>query len=127
MMKQYRIAAKIKKSVIAMRNIDKIIKNAILLDTEVSEYGRGKKSVYTAFMHKFYALISIDGKTYLAKMAVDESHAPGQNDTNKKFYHVRAIEIETASSVGIGKSHTPIIEDTVSAISVADLLDFVNR
>jgi len=118
-------SGKDKKSIIAMQNIDKIIENAILIDTEVSEYGRGKKSVYTAFMHKFYAPISIDGKTYIAKMAVDESHAPGQNDTNKKFYHVRAIEIETASSVGIGKSHTPIIEDTVSAVSISELYNFV--
>lgn len=45
-------------SVIAMQNIDKIIENAVLLDTEVSEYGRGKKSIYTAFMHKFYAPIT---------------------------------------------------------------------
>lgn len=118
-------SGKDKKSIIAMRNIDTIIENAVLFDTEVSEYGRGKKSIYTAFMHKFYAPISIDGKTYIAKMAVDESHAPGQSDTNKKFYHVRAIEIETASSVGIGKSHTPIIEDTVSNISISDLFNLV--
>ena len=36
----------------------------------------------------------IGGKPYIAKMAVDESYAPGQNDTNKKFYHVRAIKID---------------------------------
>ncbi len=120
-------SGKDKKSIIAMRNIDKIIENAVLFDTEVSEYGRGKKSIYTAFMHKFYAPISIDGKRYIVKMAVDESHAPGQNDSNKKFYHVRAIEIETASSVGIGKSHTPIIEDTVSAISISDLFNLVKQ
>lgn len=118
-------SGKNKKSIIAMQNIDKIIENAILLNTEVSEYGRGKKSVYTAFMHKFYALCRINGKLYIAKMAVDESYAPGQDNTNKKFYHVRAIEIETASSVGIGESHTPIIEDTVSNISIADLFNFV--
>ena len=58
-------------------------------------------------------------------MAVDESYVLGQDNTNKKFYHVRAIEIETASSVGIGESHTPIIEDTVSDISIADLFKFV--
>ena len=116
-----------KKSIIAMQNIDKIIENGILLDTEVSEYGRGKKSVYTSFMHKFYAPIKIDDKHYIAKMAVDESFAPGQNDTIKKFYHVRAIQIETASSVGIGESHTPIIEDTVSNISIADLYELVKR
>ena len=118
-------SGKDKKSVIAMQNIDKIIQNAILLDTEISNPGRGKKSIYTAFMHKFYAPISIDGKQYIAKMAVDESYMPGQKDTNKKFYHVRAIEIETAPSVGIGKSHTPIMESTVSKYSIADLYEFV--
>ena len=118
-------SGKDKKSLIAMRNIDKIIENAVLLDTEVSEYGRGKKSVYTAFMHKLYAPIRIDGKMYLAKLSVEESNAPGQSQIDKKFYHVRAIEIETASSVGIGQSHTPIIEDTASTVSIAQLFDTV--
>ena len=67
-----------KKSVRAMQNIDKIIENSILLNTETSEYGRGKKSIYTAFMHKFYALVDIDGKPYLAKMSVDESYSRGR-------------------------------------------------
>lgn len=120
-------SGKDKKSIIAMLNIDKIIENAVLLYTEVSEYGRGKKSVYTAFMHKFYAPIKIDNRTYLAKMSVEESYAPGQNDTNKKFYHVRAIEIETAPSVGIGISHTPIMEDTASIISISDLHKIVKQ
>ena len=110
-----------------MQNIDKIIENSILLNTETSEYGRGKKSIYTAFMHKFYALVDIDGKPYLAKMSVDESYSPGQNETNKKFYHVRSIEIETAPSVGIGNSHTPIMESTVSNYTVSDLYTFVKR
>lgn len=78
-------------------------------------------------MHKFYAPIRIEGEIYLAKMAVEESYAPGSNDTNKKFYHVRAIEIEAASSVGIGKSHTPIMEKTASEISIAQLFDFVKQ
>ena len=58
-------------------------------------------------------------------MAVDESYMPGQNDTNKKFYPVRAIEIETTPSVGIGESHTPIMESTVSKYRIADLYKFV--
>lgn len=116
-----------KKSVRAMQNIDKIIENSILLNTETSEHGRGKKSIYTAFMHKFYALVDIDGKPYLAKMSVDESYSPGQNETNKKFYHVRSIEIETAPSVGIGNSHTPIMESTVSNYTVSDLYTFVKQ
>ena len=118
-------SGKDKLSLHAMRNIDKIIENAVLLDTETSEYGRGKKSVYTAFMHKFYSLVKIGDKMCIAKMAVDESYSPGQDETNKKFYHVRSIEIETAPTVGIGESHTPIIADTVSDISISDLFAFV--
>ena len=110
-----------------MRNIDKIIDNAILLDSEVSEYGRGKKSFYTAFMHKFYAPLIIDGKLFIAKMSVDESYVPNSNQTNKKFYHVRAIKIEPAVSVGIGNNHTPIIETTDSSISISDLFKFVKE
>lgn len=60
-------------------------------------------------------------------MTVDESYSPGQEQTNKKFYHVRAIEIETVSSVGIGKNHTPIMEDTASRYSIADLFAFVKQ
>ena len=50
-------SGKDKKSVIAMRNIDKIIENAILFDTEVSHPGRGK-SLYirllcTSFMRQY--------------------------------------------------------------------------
>ena len=53
-------------------------------------------------------------------MLVDESHSPGQNDTNKKFYHVRAIEIEPAGGqLGINSSSSR--PDTDSTISIADL------
>lgn len=120
-------SGKDKRSLAAMRTIDKLLENAVLLDTEISAYGRGKKSVYTAFMHKFYALIYIDGAPNIAKIAVDESYMPGQSDTNKKFYHVRAIQIEAVPSVGIGNSHTPIMEKTASTISISDLYALVKR
>ena len=120
-------SGKDKLSLRAMQNIDQIIENAVLLDTEVSEYGRGKKSVYTAFMHKFYSVISIDGKMHIAKMSVDESYQPGSDDTNKKFYHVRAIKIEEVPSVGIGESHTPIMEGTPSINSISDLFSLVKQ
>lgn len=118
-------SGKDKLSLIAMRSIDEIINNAVLLDTEVSAPGRGKKSIYTAFMHKFYAYVVVDGKPCIAKMAVDESYAPKQNDTNKKFYHVRAIKIEPVTSVGIGFNHIPIMDGTSSNITVSELFNFV--
>ena len=36
-----------------------------------------------------------------------------------------SIEIETASSVGIGFNHTPIIEDTISAVSISEMYRLV--
>ena len=50
---------------------------------------------------------------------------PKQYETYKKFYHVRAIEIKTAPSVGIGNSHTPIMENTVSKYSISHLYELV--
>jgi hypothetical protein len=41
------------------------------------------------------------------------------------FRHFRAIEIETASSVEIGKSHTSIMENTVSKYSIFDFYELV--
>ena len=118
-------SGKDKRSLSAMRVIDKLLENAILLDTEVSEYGRGKKSVNTTFMHKFYALVYINGSPNIAKISVEESYMPGQQNTNKKFYHVRAIQTEAVSSVGIDNSHTPIMEKNASVISVSDLYSLV--
>lgn len=120
-------SGKDKLSVLAMRNVDRIIENGVLFDTETSEYGRGKKSIHTAFMHKFYSLIKIKEQFCIAKLAVEESYLPGQNKTHKKFYHVRAIKIEPVSSVEIGKSHTSIMENTDSNISISDLFKIVKQ
>ena len=78
-------------------------------------------------MHKLYGLVYINGKPNIAKIAVDESYMPGQNDTNKKFCHVRAIKIKAIPSVGIGNSHTPIIDGTASTISISDLFALVKQ
>lgn len=71
-------------------------------------------------------LLLIDGNNYIAKLSVDESYSPGNSDTYKKFYHVRAIEIETLPSEGIGNSHTPIMENNASDISISYLYLLVN-
>jgi len=39
-----------------------------------------------------------------------------QDKARKKFRHVRVQEREQVSSVGIGKRHTPIMENTFSFI-----------
>lgn len=116
-----------KVSVKVMRSIDKVIENSILLDTEVSEYGRGKKGIGTMFSHKFYSIVSVDGKLHIAKMAVDESFRPKQ-DTSKKFYHVRAIEISPAASVGTGFNQIAhLLNAGDTTYSISDLFSLVKR
>lgn len=55
----------------------------------------------------------------------DKGYFTGQDKTGKTFCHVRASEREQVSSVGIGKSHTPIMENTSSAYTVSDILFLV--
>ena len=86
-------SGKEKLSVLAMNNIDSIIKNAVLLDSEVSEV-RGQKGQNTLFMHKLYALNNIGDKTYISKLSVEE-YGNG-NDTGKRFYNLREIKISPA-------------------------------
>ena len=114
-------------SVSVMRSIDKVIENSILLDTEISEYGRGKKGIGTVFVHKFYSIVSVDNNLYIAKMAVDESYRPKQ-DTAKKFYHVRAIEISPASSVGTGFNQIAhLLNAGDTTYSISDLFSLVKQ
>lgn len=113
-----------KLSIRAMQNIDKVIENSILLDTEVSEFGRGKKSEGTAFIHKFYSLVNIDNKLYIAKMSVDESYQPKQ-DTYKKFYHVRTIKMSPASSVGTGFNQITHLLNAGDNVIISDLFNLV--
>jgi|GEM_PF-1787771 len=46
----------------------------------------------------------------------DKGYFAVQDKARKKFRHVRVPEREQVSSVGIGKSHTPIMENTFSFI-----------
>ena len=108
-------------------DIKSIVENAVLFDTVVSIKSSKQKMPNTALMHKFYSVARISGDIYVVKMSVDESYSPGQKNTNKKFYHVRSIKIETVSTVGIGKRHTPIMADTASTISISDLYDLVKK
>ena len=120
----------------------------LFLNNTFSKPDTKKKSDNTAFLHKLYTIIKYEGKAYIAKSTVEEFYNETTNGVSRRAYNLKAIKIEPAggqlgnessssrpdtssmeanTSVGIGESHTPIIEDTASDISIADLFAFVKQ
>ena len=113
-------------SVKALSAIKDILKNAVLLDTEISEKNTNKKSKNTAFMHKLYCPIQYNNKTYIAKVSVEEFLNPS-NDIVRKAYHLQSIKIETADGRATNKialASTPR-SDAVSIDRVSQLFTLV--
>lgn len=108
----------------SLNAIDYILKNAILLDTVVSEQNTNKKSANTAFLHKLYTLISYDGQLYIAKSTVEEFFNISSNDVARKAYNLKAIKIEPAGGQ-IGNTSSSSVPGTGSTISISNLYDFV--
>lgn len=108
----------------SLNAIDYILKNAILLDTVVSEPNTNKKSVNTAFLHKLYTLISYDGQLYIAKSTVEEFFNISSNDVARKAYNLKAIKIEPAGGQ-IGNTSSSSVPGTGSTTSIANLYDLV--
>lgn len=60
-----------------LANIDGVIENAILLDTQLSDLSSKNKKGSTQFMHVFYTPISYNGAPFLAKITVEEYRVDG--------------------------------------------------
>lgn len=108
----------------SLNAIDYILKNAILLDTVVSEPNTNKKSANTAFLHKLYTLISYDGQLYIAKSTVEEFFNISSNDVARKAYNLKAIKIEPAGGQ-IGNTSSSSVPGTGSTISISNLYNLV--
>lgn len=109
----------------ALSTIEKILSNAVLLDTVISNPDKNKKSPNTAFLHKLYTLIEYDGKTYIAKITVEEYYNQGKNNISRKAYNLKAIKIEPAGGqfrINNSSSSVPV---TDSIYSISDLYEFV--
>lgn len=109
----------------SLNAIKLILKNAVLLDTEVSINDSSKKALNTMFMHKLYTSIEYDGRKYIAKISVEEFYDMGTNSIKKKVYHLRTIKIEPADGRSEGNPSTTPRSDTNSIKSVSDLFTFV--
>lgn len=105
--------------------IDDIVKNSILLDTEIIDKS---KNNYRTFMHTFYNVVEIDNKSYLIKLKVDELLS--YNGVIRRAYNLNKIEM---SPVAVSQVYKPA--DTTSDNSstfatiynISDLFSFVKQ
>ena len=109
-------------SVKMLSEIQKIIENAVLLDTEVSEKNSSKKHNETLFMHKLYAPVDFNGDLYVAKVTVEEY---GAGDSSRRFYNLRGIKIDPAGGAPDVRTSYDTMPDARSTYSISDLYSLV--
>ena len=109
----------------ALNNVDELLMRAVLLDSEVSTIA-GKKGPFTAFMHKLYAPFRVNSEEYIAKLSVEEYYTR-ENNTTKRLYNLRGIEIPEASGGLTGEPRDATMHMPQDKISVADLFALVKR
>lgn len=108
----------------SLNAVESILKNAILLDTIVSEPNTKKKSANTAFLHKLYTPIEYDGRSYIAKSTVEEFYNETTKGVSRRAYNLKAIKIEPAGGqLGISSSSSrPVTDSTLSISSLYSLV-----
>ena len=110
----------------ALNSIDKILNNAILLDTIVSKPNTNKKSKNTAFLHKLYTTIKYGDQLYIAKSTVEEYYNETIKSPSRRAFNLKAIKIEPAGGqLGINSSSS--VPNTSSINSISDLYEFVKQ
>ena len=116
-----------------LAGIRELMKNAVLLDTEVHEHhSNNAKNDMIAFDHKFYALgVSENGDTGLYKITVEDYFQSKKEPSNKRFHNLKYIE-KIADNVGgrtFGQDRSGGSTNDISTTeySIADLFSFVKK
>ena len=108
-----------------LSEINQIIENAVLLDTEASQRSSNKKHNETAWMHKLYAFVDYNGAPYIAKVTVEE-YGSSEN-AGRRFYNLRGIKIEPVGGAPDANASYGTVPDTDSTVSISDLYALVKQ
>lgn len=106
--------------------IDEIVKNAVLLDTQVSKKDKSNKKGSTSFMHYLYTPITVNNAPFLVKLTVEEYGT----ENNKRGYNVLRIKMSSLQASQFSKmirKSRKVGSSVMDAISVADLYSFVKQ
>lgn len=110
-----------------LANIDDVIANAILLDTQLSDLSSKNKKGSTQFMHILYSPVSYNGAPFLAKITVEEYREDGI---------LRAYNAQRIKMSALPRSHFQQLNQIASAgdsrlqadeIMVSQLYDLVKQ
>lgn len=113
-----------------LAGIQNLVRNAVLLDTEVHEHhSNNAKNDMIAFDHKLYALgKDSGGNVALYKITVEESYHDTKNTNERRFHNLRYIEkVATVGGRTAGQSLPGVStnDDVATGYSIADLYGFV--
>lgn len=108
----------------SLYNINDILKNAVMLDSTLTDDNNPNKANNTAFMHKMYAVCKTGEDLSLAKIAVEE-FASGKKDTLKRIYNMQSIKIEPLRHVAFTDKRLALSVLNGSDISISDLFKLV--
>lgn len=110
-----------------LANIDEVVENAVLLDTQLSELSSKNKKGSTQFMHILYSPISYNGAPFLAKITVEEYREDGvlraynaQRITMSALPRSYFQQLNQAASAGASRLHA-------DEIMVSQLFDLVKQ
>lgn len=113
---------------IASNNIREIVRESVLLDTQVSETGKSSKLPGTAFMHSLYTLVSMDDKKVLMKLYAEQALNQKTGEIFTRAYNVHYIEKVAEFENGVHSiSGGLTLSHSTTDISVAELYEIVKQ
>lgn len=110
-----------------LRNIREIVRNAVLLDTNISEPSSKSKMPGTVLMHSFYSVIDDGTDVGIYKLFVEEAVSLKSGEPFTRSYELKEIAKVANPRKGVlsGNSGGLTHAGTATEINVADLFRFV--
>lgn len=105
-----------------------IVKNAVYINSRVSENNSKTKMKNTAFIHDFYCIASLEGKQYLYKLFVEQALSGNEKEIFSRAYQLKQIEKVAELSNGVLSFDGGLTEDnSATTISISNLYTLVKR
>ncbi len=110
-----------------LENVNAIIENSVLLDSQISDDNKNNKANSSGIMHKFYSAVRIGTEPYIAKSTVEEFFNGNMKkpDTLKRFYNLQDIKIEPLKNISFTENQLHSANFNGSDISISDLFKIV--
>ena len=115
-------------SVSAIQQLPEIIKNAIFLDSAISDHSSNSKMDNTAFMHSFYTVYETDEGAYVLKLYAEMALNNKGDTIFSRAYQLKDIKKIAALGNGVSEGKPSLSgANTATDITISDLIDIVKR